>query len=107
MLHYPTRPQRVAYLKSLGIEAISLDSLKDENGRRLIQNLRTDEIARLRLGIAPPAGVPDGVDLSDYVLSEFGQEETEDVDEMIQRAIAACECWLEQGTESTMNRFNG
>ena len=40
MLHYPTRPQRVAYLKSLGIEAISLDSLKDETGRRLIENLR-------------------------------------------------------------------
>jgi len=40
MLHYPTRPQRVAHLKSLGIEAISLDSLKDETGRRLIENLR-------------------------------------------------------------------
>ena len=40
MLHYPTRPQRVANLKSLGIEAISLDLLKDETGRRLIENLR-------------------------------------------------------------------
>lgn len=40
MLHYPTRPQRVAYLKSRNIEAISLDSLKDETGRRLIENLR-------------------------------------------------------------------
>ncbi len=41
MLHYPTRPQRVAFLKSLGIEAISLDSLKDETGRRMIENLRS------------------------------------------------------------------
>lgn len=41
MLHYPTRPQRVAYLKSLDIEAISLDSLKDETGRRMIENLRS------------------------------------------------------------------
>lgn len=40
MLHYPTRPQRVAFMKSLGIEAISLDSLKDETGRRLLENLR-------------------------------------------------------------------
>ena len=40
MLHYPTRPQRVAFLKSLGVEAISLDSLKDETGRRLLENLR-------------------------------------------------------------------
>jgi alanine dehydrogenase len=41
MLHYPTRPQRVDFLKSLRIEAISLDSLKDETGRRLIENLRS------------------------------------------------------------------
>jgi alanine dehydrogenase len=40
MLHYPTRPQRVAFLKSLGVEAISLDSIRDETGRRLIENLR-------------------------------------------------------------------
>jgi alanine dehydrogenase len=40
MLHYPTRPQRVAFLNSLGIEAVSLDSLKDETGRRLIENLQ-------------------------------------------------------------------
>ena len=40
MLHYPTRPQRVAYLHSLGIEAISLDSLKDDLGKRLVENLQ-------------------------------------------------------------------
>jgi alanine dehydrogenase len=40
MLHYPTRPQRVQFLKSLGVEAISLDSLKDDSRRRLVENLR-------------------------------------------------------------------
>jgi alanine dehydrogenase len=40
MLHYPTRPTRVAFLRSLGIEAISLDSLKDDSGRRLVENLQ-------------------------------------------------------------------
>jgi alanine dehydrogenase len=40
MLHYPTRPQRVAFLRSLDLEAISLDSIKDDTGRRLIENLR-------------------------------------------------------------------
>lgn len=40
MLHYPTRPQRTEYLKSLGIKAISLDSIKDDVGRRLVENLR-------------------------------------------------------------------
>jgi len=41
MLHYPTRPGRVAYLRSLGIEAISLDSLADDQGKRLVENLRS------------------------------------------------------------------
>lgn len=41
MLHYPTRPQRVKLLKSLKINAISLDSIKDDSGERLIENLRS------------------------------------------------------------------
>jgi len=41
MLHYPTRPQRIALLRSLNVEAISLDSLKDDNGRRLVENLKS------------------------------------------------------------------
>jgi alanine dehydrogenase len=41
MLHYPTRPQRVEQLRSLGLEAISLDSLTDDVGRRLVENLRS------------------------------------------------------------------
>jgi alanine dehydrogenase len=41
MLHFPTRPQRVALLRSLGLEAISLDGLVDDSGRRLIENLRS------------------------------------------------------------------
>jgi alanine dehydrogenase len=40
MVHYPTRPSRVEFLRSTGIEAISLDSVKDDSGRRLIENLR-------------------------------------------------------------------
>ena len=73
----------------------------------VIQNLRTDKVARLRLGVAPAQGLSEGEDLSDYVLSDFDEQELEDVDEMIQRAVAACECWLEEGMEPTMNRFNG
>jgi alanine dehydrogenase len=41
MLHYPTRPQRVEFLQSKGLECISLDSIKDDSGRRLIENLRS------------------------------------------------------------------
>ena len=41
MLHYPTRPQRTEFLRSLEIEAVSLDSLKDDSGRRMIENLHS------------------------------------------------------------------
>ncbi|MBU0491526.1 MAG: hypothetical protein KKA73_31190 [Chloroflexi bacterium] len=40
MLHYPTRPQRVAWLRSRGLEAIALDEIKDDGGRRLVENMR-------------------------------------------------------------------
>lgn len=40
MIHYPTRPGRVQFLRERGLEAISLDSLKDDTGRRLVENLR-------------------------------------------------------------------
>ena len=40
MLHYPTRPGRVAKLMDLGIHGISLDGLMDDEGHRLIENLR-------------------------------------------------------------------
>ena len=63
MLHYPTRPQRVTFLKSLGIEAISLDSLKDETGRRVLENLRAVAWNGLEVGFQilhrtyPPPGL--------------------------------------------------
>jgi alanine dehydrogenase len=41
MLHYPTRPERTEMIRSLGVDAISLDSIKDDVGRRLVENLRS------------------------------------------------------------------
>jgi len=40
MLHYPTRPTRVETLKKLGIKAISLDSIVNDQNLRLVQNMR-------------------------------------------------------------------
>lgn len=39
MCHFPTRPKRRQYLKSRGLDAISLDSITDDNGQRLVENL--------------------------------------------------------------------
>ncbi len=65
MLHYPTRPHRVAFLREIGIEAISLDLIKDDVGRRLVENLRAVgwngvEVAFKTLAsIFPPPGIED------------------------------------------------
>jgi len=40
MLHYPTHPLRRELLKSRGIQAISLDSIRDDFGTRLVENMR-------------------------------------------------------------------
>lgn len=39
MLHYPTRPNRVKILNDLGVNAISLDSIVDDNNIRLVENM--------------------------------------------------------------------
>lgn len=41
MLHYPTRPTRVEFLRSCNIDAVSLDTIKDDLGKRLVENLRS------------------------------------------------------------------
>ncbi len=40
MLHFPTRPQRVQRLHELGIHAISLDSIVNDNNLRLVENMK-------------------------------------------------------------------
>ncbi len=41
MLHFSTRPGRVAMLQDLGIDAVSLDLIRNDDGRRLVENLRS------------------------------------------------------------------
>jgi alanine dehydrogenase len=50
MLHFTTRPARVEQLRDLGIEAIALDMVTGDDGRRLVQNLR--DVARNGLATA-------------------------------------------------------
>lgn len=63
MLHFPTRPHRVELLRSLELEAISLDSIRDDTGRRLVENLRavawngTEVAFRVLRSIYPPPGI--------------------------------------------------
>ncbi|HEY0780816.1 MAG TPA: aminoacyl-tRNA hydrolase [Thermoanaerobaculia bacterium] len=73
----------------------------------VMENLRTDQIPRLRLGVAGPDGPPPGADLADFVLGPFAVDERETLDAAILRAADACECWLHDGVDTAMSRFNG
>jgi PTH1 family peptidyl-tRNA hydrolase len=73
----------------------------------VIENLRTAEVPRLRLGVAPEAGKPAGEELADFVLAPFTPEERDAAGEMIRRAADACEAWVREGVEAAMGRFNG
>jgi alanine dehydrogenase len=52
MLHFPTRPGRVALLGSQDLQAISLDTIKDDSGRRLVENLASVAWNGLKISFA-------------------------------------------------------
>ncbi|MGE3958053.1 MAG: aminoacyl-tRNA hydrolase [Vicinamibacterales bacterium] len=70
--------------------------------KSIIQHIGT-EFPRLRIGVG--RGDPQW-DLADHVLSRFGREEHEMVDEAVQRAADAAELFVGEGVEAVMNRFN-
>ena len=73
----------------------------------ILESLRTDEVPRLRLGVSPGEGRPEGgEDLVEFVLSPFLPDEQEEAEAMIRRAADAAEAWLQEGIETAMARFN-
>lgn len=73
----------------------------------VIENLRTIEVPRLRLGVAQGERRPQGQEMVDFVLSPFAPEELETAGEMVRRAADACETWLREGVEAAMREHNG
>lgn len=72
----------------------------------IIRNLRTDRIARLRLGIRPADREPASDELVDFVLAPFERAELEEVERMVERGVEAIAAWLEDGIEKAMNLYN-
>jgi PTH1 family peptidyl-tRNA hydrolase len=68
----------------------------------IINRLGSEDIARVRIGIARPAGD----DAVDYVLSPFGPQEREPIEAAVRVAAQAAECWLTEGPDAAMNRYN-
>lgn len=69
----------------------------------IIEQLRTNAIPRLKIGIGRPQwGEP-----KDYVLTRFGKEQIAAMPDVLGRASDAIELWLTAGLLAAMNRFNG
>ncbi len=68
----------------------------------VLERLCSDGVSRLRIGVGP---VPLAASDIDFVLAPFSTEE--DVDALVARGGAAVCCWLQEGIETAMNRFNG
>jgi PTH1 family peptidyl-tRNA hydrolase len=70
----------------------------------IIQQLRTQEFPRLRIGIDRP---PRRMDPADYVLQDFPASDLIALSDVLERAAEAALTFVAAGLDEAMNKFNG
>ncbi len=70
----------------------------------ILERFGTDAFPRLRMGIGRPPGRMSG---PDYVLQEFSNSEMSIVSETLEAATEAVLCFVTDGLEAAMNKYNG
>ena len=68
------------------------------------QHLATRDYTRLRIGIGRQGSVRE---ITGHVLGKFAAEEAGLFEKILTKAADQTECWLAEGIEKAMNRFNG
>jgi PTH1 family peptidyl-tRNA hydrolase len=69
------------------------------------KHIGSRDFARLKVGIGR---TKDGRrEITNYVLGKFSADETKLLAKVLQRAADQAECWVADGIERAMNRFNG
>ena len=75
------------------------------NGLRSVEGaLRRQDYARLRIGVGPRP--LEAEDLANFVLDRFTRDERAALDALLDPMAEAVDCWLHDGIERAMNRFN-
>jgi len=69
----------------------------------IIASLGSQEFPRLRVGIGRPGDTGGTID---YVLGDFVSSERDLVEEVIARVSKAIDCFIAEGLEKTMSKFN-
>ena len=72
--------------------------------KSVIQHLGTDQFPRLKVGVGGKPH-PD-YDMADWVLGKLQGEDKKVMDEAVMRAADAIECFLKDGPQKAMNRYN-
>ena len=72
--------------------------------KNIIQHLGTENFPRIRLGVGAPPH-PD-YDVKDWVLGTFRNQDAVDIADAALRAAKAAVCYIEDGGERCMNKFN-
>ena len=108
---YKVPPERVLVVSddvSLPVGKLRLrrgGSAGGHNGlKSIIQHLGTDQFPRIKIGVGQKPH-PD-YDMADWVLGKFTGEDKKTVDTAVQRAADAVECYIRDGADRAMNRFN-
>lgn len=71
--------------------------------KNIILHLGHDSFIRVRMGVGEK---PPRLDLADYVLGHFTQEEREEMNESARRATLAIEMVIAEGADAAMNKYN-
>jgi PTH1 family peptidyl-tRNA hydrolase len=69
------------------------------------QHLGTMQYPRLRIGIGRPP--TEGREITGWVLSDFTPAEAQRLEKVLTRASQQVECWVLEGIDAAMSRFNG
>ena len=108
---YKVPPERVLVVSddvSLPVGKLRLrrgGSAGGHNGlKSIIQRLGTDQFPRIKVGVGEKPH-PD-YDMADWVLGKFAGEDQRTIDEAVKRAADAVECYIRDGADRAMNRFN-
>ena len=82
----------------------AIDRYKDAADKNAFQiKLGSEGYPRLRIGIGP---LPAESLARDFVLARFAPQELDSLSELLPDLADAVECWVSDGTEVAMSRFN-
>jgi len=75
------------------------------NGLKSVEGaLQRQDYARLRIGVGPTP--PELEDLAEFVLAPFSESERRELAALLDPMAKSVECWLAEGIERAMSRFN-